>query len=76
MGQVIIRNLRDDVIDGLKTKASLHNRSLEQELREIVTAAARLTPAEKVTLSRQIRAMTPRRLESSADLIREDRDNR
>jgi plasmid stability protein len=33
MGQVLIRNLDDRVIERLKTKAELKGRSLEQELR-------------------------------------------
>ncbi len=59
MGQVLVRNLDDQVIDKLKTKAELKGRSLEQELREILTAAAPLTPDEKVALSRKVRAMSP-----------------
>lgn len=77
MGQVLVRNLDDGVIGILKTKAELHGRSLEQELREILTAAAGLTPAEKVAFADRIRAMTPHRLTTdSTDLIRADRDSR
>ena len=78
MAQVIIRNLSEDVVVRLKRKAGLHGRSLEQELREIVTRAARLSPKEKLALSRRIRAMTPggRVLSDSAELIRVDRDHR
>lgn len=77
MAQVIVRNLDEQIVASLKTKAELHGHSLEQELRAILKRAAELTPEEKLTLVDRIRAMTPRRLEDdSADLIREDRDNR
>ena len=33
MGQVIVRNLDDHIIDALKTKAEMRGHSLEQELR-------------------------------------------
>jgi plasmid stability protein len=59
MAQVLVRNLDDRVIDRIKTKAELKGRSLEQELREIITAAAPLSPDEKVALSRKLRAMSP-----------------
>jgi len=59
MGQVLVRNLDDRVIDNFKTKAELKGHSLEQELREVLTRAAPLTPEEKVELSRRIRALSP-----------------
>jgi plasmid stability protein len=59
MAQVLVRNLDEGVIDRIKTKAELKGRSLEQELREIITTAAPLTPDEKVALMRKLRAMSP-----------------
>jgi hypothetical protein len=59
VGQVLVRNLDDDVIERLKTKADLKGHSLEQELRDVLTAAAPLTPEEKVALSRRIRSSSP-----------------
>ncbi len=59
MGQVLIRNLDDRVIENLKVKAELRGHSLEQELRDIVSAAAPLTPAEKRELSRRLLARSP-----------------
>ena len=59
MGQVLVRNLDDRVIESLKTKAELKGRSLEQELRDVLTDAAPLTPAEKIALFTRLRAMTP-----------------
>ena len=59
MGQILVRNLDDRVIDSLKTKAELKGRSLEQELRDVLTNAAPLTPEEKIALFKKLRAMTP-----------------
>ena len=50
MGQVLVRNLDDRVIESLRTKAELKGQSLEQELREVLIAAAPLAPEEKVAL--------------------------
>jgi len=59
MGQVLVRNLDEHVIESLKTKAALKGRSLEQELRDVLTAAAPLTAEEKIALFRKIRAKSP-----------------
>ena len=59
MGQVLVRNLDDRVIENLKTKAELKGRSLEQELRDVLTSAAPLAPQEKVALFHKLRMTTP-----------------
>jgi len=59
MAQVLVRNLDEQVIENLKTKAELKGRSLEQELRDVITAAAPLSPQEKVALFDQLRARYP-----------------
>jgi antitoxin FitA len=59
MGQVLVRNLDDHVIEQLKHKAEIKGHSLEQELRDVITAAAPLTADEKVALARRLRAMSP-----------------
>jgi plasmid stability protein len=75
MGQVLVRNLEDRVIGALKERAKLHGNSLEQELREILTVAAKPTPAELRAISKRIRAMTPEGSQTdSVALIREERD--
>lgn len=78
MGQVIVRNLDDRVVATLKRKAEMHGHSLEQELRDILSAAARLSTTERVATANRIRAMTPAGVDQtdSVDLIRDDRDNR
>jgi plasmid stability protein len=59
MGQVLVRNLDDKVIERLKRKAELKGHSLEQELREVITSAAPLTPDEKVALFKRLRSLSP-----------------
>lgn len=78
MGQVLIRNIDDAVIERLKAHATACQQPLEQTLRDILTdAAGRLTRSERVARADRIRAMTPRRLkDSSTDMIRADRDSR
>lgn len=77
MAQVIVRNLDDRVLAVLRRKAELHGRSLEQELRNILASAARLTRSERIEMARRIRAMTPKAGQTdSVQLIREDRQSR
>ncbi len=78
MGQVIVRNLDDGVVAALKRKAELHGCSLEQELRDILSAAARLTKEERFAVAKRISEMTPANVKQtdSTELIREDRDTR
>jgi plasmid stability protein len=75
MGQVIVRNLDDETIGALKSRAAMHGNSLEQELRGILAQAARPGPKERLALADEIRAMTPRKRQSnSTALVREDRE--
>lgn len=41
MAQLVVRNLPDDLVRALKQRAARHNRSAEQEHREILEAALR-----------------------------------
>jgi plasmid stability protein len=78
MAQVLVRNLDDQVVAALRRKAELHGHSLEQELRIALTSAARLSPEERVALTRRVRGMTPANIQQtgSTELIRQDRDTR
>jgi antitoxin FitA len=78
MANLTIRNLDDSVVETLKGKAKAHNRSLEAELRQILTDHAR-RPAwggtEMRAIAEKIAAMTldvPQT--DSIELLREDRD--
>lgn len=44
MSQLLVRNLPDDVKERLRVRAELHNRSLEAEVREILSAAVNVDP--------------------------------
>lgn len=77
MGQVIIRNIDDGVIERLKARATAERKSLEQKLRDILAEAAKPSRTELVEEMRRIRAMSPPLPPGSPraeDLIREIRD--
>ena len=78
MGQVLIRNLDDRVIDAYRAAAERNARSLEAELREILGRMQPRGPAEALMAqdrARRIRSMTPDVVQTSAErLVREDRD--
>ncbi|MGE0005597.1 MAG: hypothetical protein AB7S92_08405 [Parvibaculaceae bacterium] len=77
MAQVLIRNLPDDVVQRLKKRATIKGRSFEQEMREIVIAAAPLSVAERVAMIDHFQACSKQRPKRDAtDLIREDRAGR
>ena len=59
MGQILIRGVDDTVIVLLKERAAKHGRSLEAELRQVLTEAARPSRADLIKELERIRAMTP-----------------
>lgn len=77
MATVTIRNLDDDVVEKLKLRAKEHNRSLEAELRQLLSDAAKLRQMRETFLQEaaRIREMTAkgRSQSDSVDLLREDR---
>ena len=78
MGQVVIRNIEDRVLDRLKARATAQHKSLEQSLRELLTEAAKPSRPELLAHLERIRAMTPPRkpggtYSTAEALIREDR---
>ena len=76
VSQVIVRNLDAGVVAELKRRAKQVGRSLEAELRVILTEAARPQRTALIAEADRIRAMTPGPLEDSVILLRQDRDNR
>jgi plasmid stability protein len=76
MGQILIRGLDEAVIERLRKRAESQHRSLEGELREILSAASHQVDAETARrLIDEMRARLAGRPHSeSAALIREDRD--
>ncbi len=76
MGQVLVRNLEDEVVETFRRRAEAGGRSLEQELREVLRSAARPTGAELAVAAAEIARMTPvevQRGSDSLDLLRDDR---
>ena len=76
MASVTIRNLDDEVVVRLKERAKANKRSLEAELREILTrSAGAMTRDELIAFAKRVAAQTPDVPQTdSAELIREDRD--
>ena len=75
MGQVIVRNLDDYVVDALKNRAARHGHSLEQELRmtlvDTVTNDRKRFIYDLKSLYAQFKG---REYTDATLLIREDRD--
>ena len=75
MAQVLIRNLDPATVDALKARAAAHGRSLEQELRLLLTEAAQPTRDEVVGTAAAIRELGSKPIAVDLDsLVREDRD--
>ena len=76
MGTLTIRNLDDNVIETLKAQARTNQRSLEAEVRYMLTQRAdrRINIADFRERTRQISGMTDRIQTDSVELLREDRD--
>jgi plasmid stability protein len=76
MANITIRNLDDDVVEELRARAKAHHRSLEAELRQILSDAARRPAMDELrALAEHIAALTPATAqEDSTALIREDRE--
>ena len=81
MADILLRNLEDNLKEKLRRRAARNQRSMNAELREIVsTALARPRPTSPVDLKQlaaDIRALsTGRRQTPSEDLLRESREPR
>jgi antitoxin FitA len=75
MGQLLVRNVDDDLIRRLKERAATHGRSAEAEHRAILTRVLRPRGEsfrERAARWRELTAGRP--ATDSADLIRSDRD--
>jgi plasmid stability protein len=75
MGQVLVRNVEDGVIERLKARAARNGRSLEAELRLVLEQAAAVDHTKLFETADRIRKELEGRYHSdSTQLIREDRD--
>jgi len=50
MADIIVRKLDSAVVERLKSRAALHGQSLEQEVRDTLTASVKLKPEERPQL--------------------------
>lgn len=57
MAQLVVRNLDDDVKAKLQQRARQHDRSTEEEVREILRNAVRDEPQETEPLGKRLRAL-------------------
>jgi plasmid stability protein len=76
MANLTIRNLDDEVVEKLKARAKENERSLEAEIRVLLTATTE-RPSRKAfrELAERIAALTPDMPQTdSVELIHEDRD--
>jgi plasmid stability protein len=75
MGQLLVRNLDDAIIERLKQKARREQTSLEQTLRNILTKAVTTDRRDLLGEIEALRGRLGPSATDSTDLIREDRDN-
>ena len=77
MGQVLIRNVDDRIIESLKLKAEQKGHSLEQELRDVLKRAAGPTVEERLAMIDRVAAMQKKPTKMlSEDVIRKIRNRR
>ena len=78
MGQMLVRNIDDETIAGLKVKARLAGVSLETFARDTLRAAAPLTGSEKIALLAEFHEKHGqlRMVTLPEDIIRDERDRR
>jgi plasmid stability protein len=75
MGQVLIRNVDDKIIESLKLEAELKGHSLEQELRDVLRRAVGPTVEERPAMIDRVAAMQKKPTKMlSEDVIRKMRD--
>jgi antitoxin FitA len=77
MGQLLVRNLPDDLVNALKERAAKHGRSTEAEHRAILEETLKASAGDFWEKARQSRERTRgMNLGDSTDIIREWRDRR
>jgi len=74
MAQIIVRKLDQGVVECLKTMAKAKGKSLEQEAREILTAATKNSRKEFAKWAADLRAKQKLNTLSAVEIIREFRD--
>jgi plasmid stability protein len=74
VAQVLVRDLKTDVVARLKARAKRHGRSLQSELKEIVETASRHGAVDARALADRIRRQLAGRAHTdSVELLAKDR---
>jgi plasmid stability protein len=77
VGQVLIRNVDDEVLAALRRRAAARGVSLEAELRDVLVRSAGHPRGDLAAEFAKVRVMTPKgRRRLAEDLVREGRDER
>ncbi len=81
MAQIIIRNIPEDAMDVIKTRARRKGIPTEQEIRQMIVESARRTDSwdgwmKQSTRLRNRLAAGERNFTDSTDAVREDRESR
>jgi len=77
MGQLLVRNIPDEVVKALKARAARHGRSAEAEHRAILEESLKPSADDFWEKARKHREATRGRIMGdSTDIIREFRDSR
>ena len=75
MSSILVRDLDTKIVNRLKTIAKQHGRSLQGEVKAILTEAASFLTSEAAAVSAKWhKTFTGRNFSDSAALIREDRN--
>jgi antitoxin FitA len=74
VGQLLVRNVNDQLIRSLKERAARNGRSVEAEHRDILEKALGPEAESFFEVAARLRAETPPQTSDSAALIRADRD--
>jgi antitoxin FitA len=70
LASLTIRNLDEEIVDRLKARAATNKRSLEAELREVLTNIARQGAAFDLrAYAERIAAMTPKRPQTDSTVL-------
>lgn len=74
MSDILIRGLRKNTVERLRSRAQRHGRSLQSEARHVLEHAAGAAPEEVAAIFKKWeKRFAGRKFTSSAKLIREDR---
>ncbi|MEI8012532.1 MAG: hypothetical protein WCI27_08680 [Candidatus Omnitrophota bacterium] len=75
MPSILVRDLNEEVVGRLKTSAKHHGRSLQGEVKSILTETVSFLTTEAAMVSADWRkSLKGRKLSNGTDLIREDRN--